>query len=215
MLPNIENLRQDYRLASLDIADVQSNPFEQFKKWFQEALDAQLPEPNAMTLATATPDGKPTLRVVLLKSFDYDGFVFYTNYASRKGKEMTANPYAALNFLWLELERQVRIEGTVEKVSTTESTEYFQSRPKGSQIGAWASPQSTVIPDRNILETKVQELTATYENIAVLPRPENWGGFVIKPTLIEFWQGRSNRLHDRIQYTLQAEGSWKIERLAP
>lgn len=215
MLPNIENLRQDYRLASLDVTDVNENPFEQFKKWFQEALDAQLPEPNAMHLATVTLEGKPTLRVVLLKSFDYQGFVFYTNYESRKGREMKANPYAALNFLWLELERQVRIEGKVEKVSTEESTEYFQSRPKGSQIGAWASPQSSVIPDRSVLETKVLQLMTAYESAEVLPRPEQWGGYVIKPTLIEFWQGRSNRLHDRIQYSLQADGTWKIERLAP
>ena len=215
MLPNIKDLRQDYRLASLDITDVQANPFDQFKKWFQEALDAQLPEPNAMTLATATPDGKPTIRVVLLKSVDYEGFVFYTNYSSRKGKELTANPYAALNFLWLELERQVRMEGTVEKVSAADSDAYFQSRPKGSQIGAWASPQSTVIPDRKELEENVQQLTTVYEKEVSLPRPEHWGGFVIKPTLIEFWQGRSSRLHDRIQYTLQADSSWKIERLAP
>lgn len=215
MLLDIKNLRQDYRLESLDIADVQANPFDQFKKWFQEALDAQLPEPNAMTLATATPDGKPTLRVVLLKSFDYEGFVFYTNYSSRKGKELAANPYAALNFLWLELERQVRIEGTVEKVSAADSEAYFQSRPKGSQIGAWASPQSTVIPDRKTLEENVQQLITVYEKEVSLPRPEHWGGFVIKPTLMEFWQGRSNRLHDRMQYTLQADGNWKIERLAP
>ncbi len=215
MLPNIKDLRQDYRLASLDITDVQANPFDQFKKWFQEALDAQLPEPNAMTLATSTSDGKPTIRVVLLKSVDYEGFVFYTNYGSRKGKELAANPYAALNFLWLELERQVRIEGTVEKVSAADSDAYFQSRPKGSQIGAWASPQSMVIPDRKELEEKAQQLTTVYEKEVSLPRPEHWGGFVIKPTLIEFWQGRSSRLHDRMQYTLQADSSWKIERLAP
>lgn len=215
MLPNIENLRQDYRLASLDVTDVDANPFLQFQKWFQEALDAQLPEPNAMTLATATPDGKPTLRVVLLKGFDENGFVFYTNYESRKGRELQANPYAALNFLWLELERQVRIEGKVTRVSATESTEYFQSRPKSSQIGAWASPQSSIIRDRKVLEEKVQELKTTYEKAETLPRPENWGGFVIKPTLIEFWQGRTSRLHDRICYTLQADESWKMERLAP
>ncbi|MFN7118804.1 MAG: pyridoxamine 5'-phosphate oxidase [Saprospiraceae bacterium] len=215
MLPNIENLRQDYRLASLDISDVAANPIEQFKKWFAEALEAQLPEPNAMTLATATPDGKPTLRVVLLKSFDYNGFVFYTNYNSRKGKELATNPHAALSFLWLELERQVRIEGTIEKVSAEESTVYFQSRPKGSQIGAWASPQSTVIPNRNVLEDTVAALNQRYENEPVLPRPEYWGGYVVKPTLVEFWQGRSNRLHDRLQYTWQSDQTWKIERLAP
>jgi pyridoxamine 5'-phosphate oxidase len=215
MIPNIEALRQDYRLASLEVSDVGANPFLQFKKWFQEALDAQLPEPNAMTLATATPEGKPTLRVVLLKGFDENGFVFYTNYESRKGQELQANPYAALNFLWLELERQVRIEGKAIRVSNSESTAYFKSRPKGSQIGAWASPQSTVIPDRQVLEEKVQELMTTYENTEVLPRPEHWGGFIVIPDLIEFWQGRSSRLHDRIRYTLQADESWKIERLAP
>lgn len=215
MIPNIEALRQDYRLASLEVSDVGANPFLQFKKWFQEALDAQLPEPNAMTLATATPEGKPTLRVVLLKGFDENGFVFYTNYESRKGQELQANPYAALNFLWLELERQVRIEGKAIRVSNSESTAYFKSRPKGSQIGAWASPQSTVIPDRQVLEEKVQELMTTYENTEVLPKPEHWGGFIVIPDLIEFWQGRSSRLHDRIRYTLQADESWKIERLAP
>lgn len=216
MLPNIENLRQDYRLASLDLKEVHTHPMDQFKKWFEEALASKLQEPNAMTLATATPDGKPTLRVVLLKSFNYDGFVFFTNYNSRKGKELAANPYAALSFLWLELERQVRIEGIVEKIPPEESTEYFQSRPKGSQIGAWASPQSTVIADRKVLEEKVSQLTTIYENAEVLPRPEHWGGYLIKPTLIEFWQGRTNRLHDRIQYSWSAaSGNWEIERLAP
>lgn len=215
MLPNIENLRQDYRLASLDLPDVAPNPMEQFKKWFAEALEAKLPEPNAMTLATASPNGKPSLRVMLLKSVDYDGFTFYTNYKSRKAKDLEANPFAALCFLWLELERQVRIEGTIEKVSETESTAYFQSRPKGSQIGAWASPQSAIISDREVLEAKVTELMQVYENAEALPRPEHWGGYLVKPTLIEFWQGRSNRLHDRLQYTLQEDGNWKIERLAP
>lgn len=215
MLPNIENLRQDYRLASLDLTDVAPNPMEQFKKWFAEALEAKLPEPNAMTLATASPNGKPSLRVMLLKSVDYDGFTFYTNYKSRKAKDLEANPFAALCFLWLELERQVRIEGTIEKVSETESTAYFQSRPKGSQIGAWASPQSAIISDREVLEAKVTELMQVYENAEALPRPEHWGGYLVKPTLIEFWQGRSNRLHDRLQYTLQEDGNWKIERLAP
>lgn len=215
MLPNIENLRQDYKLASLDSTDVAANPLLQFKKWFQEVLDAQLLEPNAMTLATATTDGKPTTRVVLLKGFDENGFIFYTNYNSRKGIALEGNPYVALNFSWLELERQVRIEGKANKISAEASTAYFQSRPKGSQIGAWASPQSTVIPDRVILEEKVQLLLRTYADTAILPRPEHWGGYIILPTLIEFWQGRTSRLHDRIQYTLQADESWKIERLAP
>ncbi len=215
MLANIENLRQDYRLASLDLRDVALHPIDQFRKWFEEALEAKLPEPNAMTLATASPEGMPSLRVMLLKSVDYNGFVFFTNYKSRKGRQLDANPFAALCFLWLELERQVRIEGTIEKVSETESTAYFQSRPKGSQIGAWASPQSTAIPDRSVLEDKVTELMQMYENAETLPRPDHWGGYLVKPTLIEFWQGRSNRLHDRLQYTLQENGNWEIERLAP
>jgi pyridoxamine 5'-phosphate oxidase len=215
MLLSIENLRQDYRRASLDIADVPANPLEQFRKWFQEALDAQLPEPNAMTLATATPDGKATLRVVLLKGVTENGFVFYTNYDSRKGKTLLANPYAAVNFFWQELERQVRIEGKVEKTSPAQSTAYFQSRPKGSQIGAWASPQSAVIEDRKMLEIKVLELEDQYKSETVLPRPEHWGGFLLQPNLMEFWQGRPNRLHDRIQYTLQTDGDWQIVRLAP
>lgn len=215
MLPKIEDLRQDYRLASLDVSEVERDPFLQFKKWFQEALDAQLPEPNAMTLATATPDGKPTLRVVLLKGFDENGFVFYTNYNSRKGQELAVNPYAAVNFLWLELERQIRIEGFVSKVSEAESTAYFQSRPKGSRIGAWASPQSTVVANRQVLERQMQALLDTYKYTDEIPRPEYWGGYLVQPTLIEFWQGRSNRLHDRVCFTLQANGSWKIERLAP
>jgi len=210
----IASLREDYQSESLEISDVDASPFQQFGKWFHEALNAELPEPNAMTVATATPDGRPSARIVLLKGYDEAGFVFFTNYNSHKAQELAKNPQAALVFNWLELHRQIRIEGKVEKVSAEESTEYFQSRPKGSQIGAWASPQSSVISDRSILEKNVEQLQEKYEDAEVLPRPEHWGGFRVRPEVIEFWQGRSSRLHDRIQYTLQ-NGAWKIERLAP
>lgn len=211
----IEHLRQDYRQASLDVSDVDANPFHQFGKWFQEAMQAELPEPNAMTLATATTAGRPSARIVLLKGFDEKGFVFFTNYESRKGQEMLENPQAALVFFWQGLERQVRIEGRIAKVQSEESTAYFQSRPKGSQIGAWASPQSRSIGSRAELEANVQALEEKYALAEVLPRPEHWGGYVVQPDLIEFWQGRPSRLHDRIQYVRQADGTWKIERLAP
>lgn len=219
MLPEINDielaaLRQNYTHASLSEKDVLSDPFEQFGHWFKEALNSRLPEPNAMTLATATPDAWPSARTVLLKSFDPAGFVFYTNYESRKGQELEKNPRVALLFTWLELERQVRIEGTAARVSAEESLAYFQSRPKGSQIGAWASPQSQVIPDRSVLEASVQALAETYSHDEVLPAPPFWGGYRVMPHAIEFWQGRENRLHDRIRYTRQ-EKSWKMERLAP
>lgn len=211
---NIADLRRNYSLESLSEADVSSNPLEQFKRWFEEALNSQLPEPNAMTLATATPDGLPSARTVLLKGLEDGGFVFYTNYESRKGRELDENPHAALLFTWLELERQVRIEGRVERVSEETSNDYFRSRPKGSQIGAWASPQSHVITGREVLEEKIQELTETFKHDEELPLPPFWGGYVVKPVLLEFWQGRENRLHDRILYTLKGE-HWTIERLAP
>lgn len=212
---DIANLRQDYRLQSLDITDVANNPFEQFTKWFQEALNAAVLEPNAMTLATATPEGRPSARIVLLKDIENQGFVFYTNYESQKGQELLANPYAALCFNWLDLQRQVRIEGAVEKHSAAASTAYFESRPKGSQIGAWASPQSHVVANRAVLEAQYADIEARYATAETLPRPDHWGGFIVKPTVIEFWQGRSSRLHDRLRYTLQTDGSWTIERLAP
>lgn len=212
---DIENLRQDYRKASLDLEHIGKNPFEQFQKWFKEAMEAGIPEPNAMTLASCDAAGRPSARIVLLKGFDEQGFVFFTNYNSRKGKEFEANPAAALVFWWIELERQVRIEGIVEKVTPEQSTEYFQSRPKGSQIGAWASPQSSVIEDRQELEKRVSDIEQKYAFEEVLPRPEHWGGYLVKPDLIEFWQGRPSRLHDRIQYRLQENGNWGIERLAP
>ncbi|MES2828911.1 MAG: pyridoxamine 5'-phosphate oxidase [Bacteroidota bacterium] len=210
---NLQNLRQDYKAASLSEQDVQEDPILQFKKWFSDAVDAHLYEPNVMTLATATKDGKPSARIVLLKGFDVDGFIFYTNYESQKGKELLENPHGALVFFWAELERQVRIEGTLRKVEDKISKEYFHSRPKGSQIGAVASPQSTILTDRSILERKVEELSVEYTDKEV-PKPDYWGGYILEPTHLEFWQGRSSRLHDRIVYDL-VDASWEINRLAP
>lgn len=209
------NLREDYNLDKLELGDLAPTPIQQFEKWFNFALSKNVKEPNAMTLATATKDGIPSARIVLLKGFDENGFIFYTNYDSHKAKELIENPKAALVFCWLELHKQIRIEGKVEKVSTEESTEYFQSRPKGSQIGAWASPQSQVIENRDILEKNVKDLNAQYADSEILPLPENWGGFIVKPTKIEFWQGRSSRLHDRLRYTLTENEEWEIDRLAP
>jgi pyridoxamine 5'-phosphate oxidase len=211
----IADLRQDYLLESLDVSDVNLNPFLQFEKWFNEALKSEILEPNAMTLATVSSEGKPSARVVLLKGLETDGFVFYTNYDSRKGQNMGQNPNVALCFNWLDLQRQIRIEGTVSKVSDEISTEYFNSRPKSSRIGAWSSPQSQIVENRAFLEENYKNLTRKYENTEGVPRPENWGGYIVKPTLIEFWQGRSSRLHDRIVYEKTEGGSWKIERLAP
>lgn len=215
MALNIQDLRQEYTAEKLDLDDVRAHPVAQFRYWFEEAMSAELPEPNAMTLATVSPQGQPSARIVLLKGFDESGFVFFTNYRSQKGLEMATNPRVALVFLWLELQRQVRIEGIVAKIDPEESTRYFQSRPKGSQIGAWASPQSKVIESRQLLEQRVEALNRQYNGHEVLPRPEDWGGFIVRPQRLEFWQGRPSRLHDRIQYTRQENGAWKIERLAP
>lgn len=210
----IADLRKDYRLASLDESEVAPYPLSQFGKWWQDAIHSEIEEPNAMTLATSTPDGHPSARIVLLKSFDEEGFLFFTNYESRKGQELAANPHVTLLFFWRELERQVRIEGTVSKAPMAVSNEYYNSRPLGSRIGAIASPQSKVIPDRSFLEEQVDQVASKYKEEAP-QRPDYWGGYLVKPQVIEFWQGRSSRLHDRILYTLTAEGSWKIERLAP
>lgn len=213
MSKDISAIRKEYTKHTLDIADVDKNPLKTFNQWFNEALDSEVIEPNAMTLATSGKGNIPDCRVVLLKEVD-SGFVFYTNYQSTKGKELEANPVAALNFFWPELERQVRIQGKVEKVSEKESTSYFQSRPKESQIGAWTSPQSTPIKSREILEQRAADLTAKHKGDKVLPRPKQWGGYRINPFLIEFWQGRASRLHDRIAYTL-VNDEWQINRLAP
>jgi pyridoxamine 5'-phosphate oxidase len=211
---SLSDLRREYTLAGLKESDLDSNPFKQFDKWFQQALAAGLPEPNAMTLATATLAGKPSARIVLLKGFDERGFVFFTNYESQKGRELLANPQAALVCYWIELERQVRISGRVSRVSAEESEEYFQSRPLGSQLGAWASQQSEVVGGRKTLEERLEQLTREYQTKPV-PLPPYWGGYRVAPETIEFWQGRPNRLHDRLRYTLQANSHWLIERLSP
>ena len=208
----IADIRQEYMRAGFVEKDAAVDPFKQFDRWFHDALQAELPLPNAMTLATATATGRPSARAVLLKGVDAGGFVFYTNYASRKGRELAANPHAALVFVWHELERQVRIEGAIEKVSAEESDAYFDSRPLGSRLGAWASPQSMVLPSRLALAAKVAAIVLRYGKHP--PRPPHWGGYRVLPEAIEFWQGRKNRLHDRLLYTKQA-GGWKIERLAP
>ena len=200
---------------ALDEARVAPSPLQQFERWFDEAVRASLPEPNAMTLATVGADGKPAARIVLLKGFDERGFVFFTNYASRKGGELAARPDAALLFFWAELERQVRIEGVVAKVSDAESADYFASRPRPSQIGAWASPQSEPVADRPALEARYAAAEAQYRD--VVPRPAHWGGYRLAPALLEFWQGRPSRLHDRIRYTRSRTHPerWDIDRLAP
>lgn len=209
-----ENLRQDYTASSLSENNTKADPIKQFEVWFNEAQEANAPEPNAMTLSTATPDGRPSARIVLLKGLHPDGFVFYTNYLSRKGKELAKNPNAALTFFWQSQERQVRIEGVIEKISKEQSEKYFHSRPKASQIGAVASPQSQEIPDREAFEKKWDELSAEYTDKEV-PKPSFWGGYILKPRLIEFWQGRRSRLHDRILYKKVDNKSWKKVRLAP
>jgi pyridoxamine 5'-phosphate oxidase len=207
------DLRQEYAMSSLDVADVSADPLVQFQSWFADAQRAELREPNAMTLATSTPDGRPSARVVLLKTMDQRGFGFFTDYRSRKAGELDRNPRAALSFAWLELERQVRIEGTVSRMQTGEAEAYFRTRPLGSRHGAWASIQSSVIPDRESLEQAMHAIEARYPDGDV-PLPPHWGGFILAPTIYEFWQGRPSRLHDRIRYRL-VDGSWVIERLAP
>ena len=213
MRRDVASLRKEYTRAGLAEADVAPDPVEQFRRWFDVALAAGLHEPNAMTVATATRDGRPSARVVLLKGFEERGFVFYTNYEGRKGRELEENPRAALLFYWGELERQVRVEGAVSRVSEEESDAYYASRPRGSRLGAWASEQSRVVGGREVLEGRIGDLEAEYEGREV-PRPPFWGGYRVGPEVVEFWQGRENRLHDRLVYRRQGAG-WEIRRLQP
>ncbi len=209
---NLADLRKDYKLAALSEGDVAPTPFTQFDKWMQDAIEAKMPEPTAMSLATVGENHRPSTRVVLLKGFDERGAVWFTNYESRKGRELMANPFAALQFHWVELERVVRIEGKVERVSDADSDTYFQSRPLDSRIGAWASPQSETIASRTVLVTRAAQYAAKF--LLQPPRPPHWGGYRLVPDRFEFWQGRSSRLHDRIVYRLE-DAAWRIERLAP
>lgn len=211
---SIASIRRDYQLKSLSEQDVLADPIQQFTIWWQEALTAEIDEVNAMTLSSTKADGRPSARIVLLKGYDEKGFVFFTNYDSNKGHELMTNPFASLLFFWKELERQVRVDGKCEKISSEESDAYFYSRPLGSRLGAWASPQSQVIPNRDVLEKQAEQLTLKY-NDGIVPRPPHWGGFRVVPDSIELWQGRSNRLHDRILYTKNKSSNWGIARLAP
>lgn len=210
---DLSELRRKYTTKGLELKDLDSNPIKQFETWFKNAIDAELLEPNAMSLATVGTDMMPSIRTVLLKTFDEQGFVFFTNYKSKKAEQIEQNPKAALLFTWLELERQIKIEGTIEKISTTDSLKYFLSRPKGSQIGAWVSHQSEIISSRSLLEQKFDEMKRKFVKGEV-PFPSFWGGYIIKPIHIEFWQGGQDRLHDRFTYTLK-DNNWEISRLAP
>ncbi len=209
----VADIRTNYTAGALDLPDLAAHPIRQFEHWFQEAVGAEILEPNAMGLATVEA-GRPSLRIVLLKGFDEQGFVFYTNYESRKGTELLDNPWAALTFFWAPLQRQVRIEGKVEKVSAAESDTYYQSRDKGSRLGAWASPQSQIIESREVLENRLREIQSRFGEQETVPRPAYWGGYRVVPDYLEFWQGRESRLHDRFAYRLE-QGVWTVNRLAP
>jgi pyridoxamine 5'-phosphate oxidase len=213
-MSTIADIRRDYMLKSFLEADAKADAIEQFSNWWQDAVNSEIDEVNALTLCTASADGKPSGRIVLLKGYDAEGFVFFTNYDSNKGKELESNPQACMVFFWKELERQIRIEGTVEKISAEESDDYFFSRPPGSQVGAWASPQSRVIENRQVIENNVKKYEKEFA-AKPISRPAHWGGYRLVPTSIEFWQGRQSRLHDRLQYTLLENGQWKMVRLAP
>jgi pyridoxamine 5'-phosphate oxidase len=210
----IVSLRKEYSSAFLNEEDVNHNPFKQFELWMHQAVEAEILEPHAMAVSTVSYEGKPSSRIVLLRGFDENGFVFYTNYKSHKGNDMAQNKYACLNFFWPELERQIRIEGSIEKIDQQISTDYFHSRPRESQIGAWASIQSAVIANRKVVEDAFILYTEKFKDLELIPKPEHWGGYNIKPTSIEFWQGRPSRLHDRLRYSILSE-AWKIERLSP
>jgi pyridoxamine 5'-phosphate oxidase len=211
---SLADLRAEYTQAGLSGADLDRDPLRQFQKWFEQTLKAGLREPNAMSLATVNAQGQPSIRIVLLKGVDERGFTFFTNYESRKAIELEANPRAALNFPWIDLERQVNVIGTVAKISAAESEAYFKARPRGNRLGAWASRQSEVITDRSVLEKRMAELEAKYRDDNI-PMPPNWGGYRLNPSEIEFWQGRPNRLHDRFRYVRQRNGVWKLDRLSP
>ena len=215
MEPRATHARKEYEQGGLDETTVDRDPIRQFAAWYDAAVAAAVPEPEAMTLSTATPDGRPSARIVLLRGFDDRGFCFFTNYESRKGRELAENPHAALTFHWAELERQVRIEGRVERTTAAESDAYFKSRPSTSRIGAWSSPQSEVIPDRESLERLFARFRAEHPDDTTIPRPIGWGGFRLIPERIEFWQGRPSRLHDRLRFRHDASGGWILERLAP
>lgn len=213
MIDPFATVRKEYTERQLSETDLAPDPFAQFKIWYDEAVTAQVIEPNAMTLATATTDGIPSARIVLLKGFDAQGFLFFTNYESQKGKELAANTHAALVFYWAILERQVRLTGRISQMGHTESEKYFRSRPVGAQLGAWASAQSQPIASREVLEARLAKLSVEYAGKEI-PMPPYWGGYRLQPTMFEFWQGRVNRLHDRLRYT-RSETQWQIERLAP
>ena len=213
-LSGLSGMRHEYDAHGLRRADLHSDPIEQFRAWFAAALAAEMRDPNAMSLATASPEGKPSVRIVLLKGVDERGFSFFTNYDSEKGRQLDANPFAALAFYWAKLERQVRITGPVERTSREDSAAYFHSRPVGSRLGAWVSHQSEVVDARQVLDARMEAMRERFHN-AEITLPPHWGGYRVKPDALEFWQGRPNRLHDRFRYTRRADGSWHIDRLAP
>jgi len=214
MNKSIADIRSDYRLSTLNENDIAANPIEQFTRWWNDAISSKVIEVNAMTLATCDASGKPSARIVLLKELKENGFVFYTNYESRKAKEIEENAFVALVFFWKELERQIRIEGKIKKISAEESDEYFSLRPRESQIGAWSSPQSSVIQSTQILQKNVEKFNEQFQS-GKIPRPDFWGGYFVEPNTMEFWQGRPGRLHDRLQYSLSENKEWIINRLAP